>query len=172
MRWIHVISLLQLALVIAPSLCSPQTSEGDVVTISIRVLGPPPNVSSRVYLNGTSPTLGGRQLTVNSSKPLTITLRRGSTISIALDAELSDSLGNVYTLSWIEYDGNKHTIDNKYPGVTFRADRDVELSASYSWSHVLLSPLLWPFYALLLLLVVHRWLRSRRGSGAGEGRAK
>jgi hypothetical protein len=160
MRTIPLVSLLQIALIITPILGSPQPTGGDVVILRIRVDGLPPNVSSRVYLNGTSSWLDGRQLTVNSSGPLTIELRRGSTVTVALDLQISDSLGNIYTLSWIEYGGNRYRV------VTLKVDQDVELFASYNWSHLLLHPLLWPFYALLILLFLHRWLRSLYGKSA------
>lgn len=154
MRTTSLISLLQIALIIAPAIGGSQLTNNDFVKLSIRVSGLPPNLQSSVYLNGTSSWVNNVQLAVNSSKTLTIELRKGSTITVALDLQISDNLGNIYTLSWIEYNGAKYNV------VTLKVDQDVELVASYSWSHVLLHPLLLPFYALLLLLVLYRWLKS------------
>ena len=149
--WLFLVSFLLMG-----SLCplissaSPEWKESETRLVVV-VTGLPQNETVNIYING---SVNG---TASLSSPLVRTLSRDSTITITADIYVEGSWGYRYELDGVR---RESSLPQTQPSILLDSDL-VIVVCEYSSHHILLSPLLIPLYALLILIglwSIFRWL--------------
>ena len=149
--WILLFALLLVGslYIIIPS-ASPEWNESETRLVVV-VTGLPESEVVKIYING---SVNG---TASSASPLVRTLSRGSVITITADIYVEGTWGYRYELDGVRWDSS---LPQTQPSISLDSDLVIVI-CEYSSHHILLSPLLVPLYALLILVGIWsivRWL--------------
>lgn len=128
----------------------PQWNESETRLVVV-VTGLPENERVKIYING---SVNG---TASSASPLVRTLSRGSVINITADIYVEGAWGYRYELDGVRRESSP---PQTQPSISLDSDLVIVI-CEYSSHHILLSPLLIPLYALLILVGIWsivRWL--------------
>jgi hypothetical protein len=132
----------------SPALAQWPISETRLVVV---IAGLPEGEQVSIYINGSE------NGTASLTSPLVRTLSSGATISITADIYIEGAWGYSYELVGVR---RGQSPPQTQPSITLDSDLIVVV-CEYSSHHILLSPLLIPLYALLILIGVWsivRWL--------------
>lgn len=144
------------ALLVISTLCPiistvhPDWTESETKLIVI-VTGLPEEEDVKIYINGSE------NGTASLISPLIRTLSRGSTITITAELYVEGSWGYSYELDGVRRGSSP---PKTQPSIILDSDL-VVVVCTYSGHHVLLSPLIIPLYALLIVIgfwSIIRWL--------------
>jgi len=148
--FVAMLSTIFLAPIFSSTLSQSSQSETRLVVV---VTGLPEGKQVKIYVNGSE--IG----TASITSPLVLTFPIGSTITLTADIYLEGSWGYRYELIGVRK-GNAPP--ETQPSIKMDSDLIV-LVCEYESYHILLSPLLIPLYALLILIGIWsivRWLSS------------
>jgi hypothetical protein len=129
---------------------SPEWNESETKLVVV-VTGLPEDEVVKIYING---SVNG---TASLASPLVRTLSRGSVITLTADIYVEGAWGYRYDLDGVRWDSSP---PQTQPSITLDSDLVIVI-CEYSSHNILLSPLLVPLYALLILVGIWsivRWL--------------
>lgn len=144
------------SLLVAGALCpiiSPVHPDGDEseTKLIVVITGVPEDVNVKIFINGSE------NGTASLISPLIRTLSRGSTVTITADIYVEGSWGYSYELEGVRRGSSQ---PQTQPSIILDSDL-VVVVCKYTGHHILLSPLIIPLYALLIVIgfwSIIRWL--------------
>lgn len=145
------LQVVMLAILLSPMLIRPVLAD-DKVTLTVTSDGLPSPVQVRLFVNGSAiPT------PLSSSSPVVLRLDRGVTISISSDERAEGQWGFIYVRESITLAGSNEPVS------TLTLSSDTSLVVHFETSHILLQPIFWPLYCIVVatavLIAVRRWAR-------------
>jgi|GEM_PF-2465099 len=149
---VTLLGLVLLAALLSPILVHP-TFADDKVTLTVTVDGLPPSVQVRIFVNGS-----GIPNPLSSSTPVVLRFDRGETVLISSDERVDGEWGFIYLRKSITLP------DSNEPISTLTLSEDTNLVVHFETSHILLQPIFWPLYCIVvataILIAVRRWARK------------
>lgn len=137
----------------------PTAIAEEEVKLTIVADGLPQSVNAKVYINQTAipwPLNGS-----SKERPIVLSFGKGTRVEIDIEDRVQGSWGTIYVKKGVFVQGTSNAISQ------ITLDSDVTVTCSYEGSHFLLQPMLWPFYAIILAVVL-LWLVRRRYGGQGK----
>lgn len=155
--------LLMLTVTVSSVLAAEPLAD-DRVTLTIVVAGLPPASEVKVFINGIQ-----YQDLLTPEKPLVITFDRGAVVSVSADERVDGQLGFLYVRKSITLLGQSQQVS------TITLDSDTTVVVKFETSHILLQPIFWPLYGIVIatavLVAVRRMTRKGQATEAsGESR--
>lgn len=150
-RVLGKLSLLLLAttMLLGPVLSS-RALAGDKVTLTITAEGLPSFVQVKVFVNGTQ--LEGM---LSSANPIVLRVDRGTMVSVTAEERVEGQFGFLYIRKSITLAGQNE------PVLSLALTSDMNLVVRFETSHILLQPIFWPLYGIVIATTVLIAVRRR-----------
>lgn len=139
---------------------TPTALAEEEVKLTIVAEGLPQDVNAKVYINQTAipfPLNGSSR-----EMPIVLSFRKGTRVEIDTEDRVQGSWGTIYVRKGVFIHGTSNAANK------ITLDSDITVVGRYEWSHFLLQPMLWPFYAITMAIVLLLLVRRRYG---GQGKA-
>jgi len=158
-------SFLLVLAVLLSSVLAAEPLADDRVTLTITAEGLPPASEVKVFINGVQ-----YQDLLSPERPLVLRFDRGTVVSISAEERVYGQWGFLYVRRSITLSGQSEQMS------TITLESDTTVVVQFETSHILLQPIFWPLYGVVIaatLLVAVRKMTKKgersQASGGGQG---
>jgi len=153
--------LLVLAVLLSSVLAASPLAD-DRVTLTITAEGLPPASEVKVFINGIQ-----YQDLLTPERPLVLRFDLGTVVSISAEERVDGQWGFLYIRKSITLLGRTEQVS------TITLESDTTVVVQFEASHILLQPIFWPLYGIVIatavLVAVRKMTRKGEASQASEG---